>query len=236
AQILEAIDFPTVRNEKMTKTLCPPWLRWLGICLLGPAAALAQEPVRLRENFSPGYQYHVSTRTELSGTLTLPADKPGQAPKPLPVTGSSSIEYDERVLATASDGQVQKTARLYRRLDFQRKVGDHPQPSTIRPAVRRLIILRHQQMEVPFSPDGPLTWGEIDHVRTDVFTPALIGLFPAQAVTPGSRWTATAAAVQELTDLERIEEGQVECRLEQVTLLEKRRHARVALSGTVRGV
>src|SRR5262245_42172464 len=77
AKMLWSMAFPTVRNEKMTKPLCPPWLRWLGICLLGPAAALAQEPVRLRENFSPGYQYHVSTRTELSGTLTLPADKPG---------------------------------------------------------------------------------------------------------------------------------------------------------------
>ena len=31
----------------------------------------------------------------------------------------------------------------------------------------------------PFSPDGPLTWGEIDVVRTDVFNPAAIpGLLP----------------------------------------------------------
>jgi hypothetical protein len=95
--------------------------------------------------------------------------------------------------------------------------------------------LRRGSTEVPFSPDGPLTWGEIDLVRTDVFTPALAGLLPDRPVRPGERWTASQAAVQELTDMERIDEGRVECRLEQVTTLERRRHARVAFAGTVRG-
>jgi hypothetical protein len=81
-----------------------------------------------------------------------------------------------------------------------------------------------------------LTWGELDLVRTDVFTPALVGLLPDRAVRPGDRWTAAGSAVQELTDFERIEEGQLECRFEQVTLVEKRRHARIAFSGTVKGV
>jgi hypothetical protein len=57
-----------------------------------------------------------------------------------------------------------------------------------------------------------------------------------QPVRPGDRWTATEGAVRELTDLERIDEGKVECRLEQVSVTEGRRLARVALSGTVRGL
>src|SRR5579871_2218454 len=118
--------------------------------------ASAEDPIRLREQFPAGYQYHVSSRVELSGTLTLPAEKDGQAPKSLGVTGQSAQEYDERVLALAGDGQVQKTARIYRRIEFQRKVGDQQQESTIRPAVRRLVVLRHKNQEVPFSPDGPL--------------------------------------------------------------------------------
>jgi hypothetical protein len=189
----------------------------------------------LREPFAAGDQFHVSCRVEVTGSLSLPAAKEQAAPKALPVTGQSAIDYDERVLAVAADGQVQKTARLYRRIDFHRQVGDQQQQNTLRPGVRRLVLLRHQQAEVPFSPDGPLTWGEIDLVRTDVFTPALSGLLPDRPVRPGDRWTGTAAAVQELTDLERIEEGGLECRLEELTTLEKRRHARVALSGTVRG-
>jgi hypothetical protein len=99
-----------------------------------------------------------------------------------------------------------------------------------------MVVQRLQQSEVPFSPDGPLTWGEIDLVRTDVFTPALAGLLPERAVRPGDRWTAARSAVQELTDMERIDEGQIECHFEQVTTVSNRRHARVAFAGSVRGL
>jgi hypothetical protein len=198
--------------------------------------SFAEEPVLLQELFPVGYQYHVSTRVELAGSLSVPGDKGQPAPKPLPITGTSTIEYDERVLRHQPAGNVDKTARIYRRMDFQRTVGGRPQQSTIRPAVRRLVVLRHKQVEVPFSPDGPLAWSEIDLVRTDVFTPALTGLLKTGPVRPGDRWPASNASVQELTDLERLDEGKVECRLENITLLEKRRHARVAFAGTVRGI
>lgn len=199
------------------------------------AACAADVPVRLQESFPSGYQYHVSSRVELTGMLTLPAAKGKPEPKPLQVGGSSAIDYDERVLSTA-DGQVQKTARIYRRIDFERQVGDDKQQNTLRPAVRRLFIMRLKQMEVPFSPDGPLTWSEIDMVRTDVFTPALAGLLADQPVRVGDRWTAANPAILELTDMERIDDGKVECKLDEIATLGKQRLARVGFVGTVRGV
>src|SRR5205823_85611 len=87
-----------------------------------------------------------------------------------------------------------------------------------------------------FSPDGPLTWGEIDAVRTDVFTPALVGLLPGKAVRVGERWQASTAAVQELTDLEKVESGKLECRLEKLLTSGRKRLARVTFSGLVKGV
>ncbi len=208
----------------------------VGVALTTLTALRAENPVVLRERFVPGYQYHVSTRVELGGSLEVPSEGKNGPVKTLKVIGRSAIEYDERVLDVSADRQVQKTVRLYRRIDFQRSVGGRPQENTIRPAVRRLVVLRHHSVEVPFSPDGPLTWNEIDQVRTDVFTPALAGLFPDRPVSPGDRWPAAAVAVQELTDLERIEEGGVECRLDQVAPIDGRRHARVIFGGSVRGV
>lgn len=207
----------------------------LAMLILSPGLAPADEPLRLVEQFPVGYQYHVNSRVELSGRLTLPPDKDRKTAQSLAVSGESNIEYDERVLTLDSEGQPQKVVRIYRRLDLQRKVGDQPQESTLRPAVRRLVLLRRGNVEVPFSPDGPLTWNEIDLVRTDVFTPALSGLLPGKPVRGGERWNATSAAVQELTDLEKIDEGSVECRLEQVTSLDNRRYARVGLAGAVKG-
>ncbi|MHB1425647.1 MAG: hypothetical protein ACYC3I_20960 [Gemmataceae bacterium] len=217
------------------------------ISFLACAASLsAEETIQLRERFPIGYEYHVSTRVELSGTLTLPpplsppasgGDKGGGKPasKPLSLRGNSAIEYDERILDVGPDGQVRKTARLCRRTDFRRTVADRQQENSLRPQVRRLILLRHQNKEVPFSPDGPLTWGEIDLIRTDVFTPALAGLLAGHPVRRGERWSAAQSAIQELTDLERIEEGSLECRLEQLTTVEKRQHARVSFRGAIRG-
>ncbi|MFN4259821.1 MAG: hypothetical protein ACK4RK_11020 [Gemmataceae bacterium] len=208
----------------------------------GPATLLvlaswgtAQE-FPLRETHPEGTQYHVSNRVELSGTLTLPADMGQQGNKTVPLHGSSAIEYDERILALTAEGKPRKTARIYRRIDFERKIDGQAQKSSLRAEVRRLVVLRHGQTEVAFSPDGAMTWGELDLVRTDVFTPALSGLLPAPAVRPGADWPAATAAVQELTDLDRIEEGNVTCRLEQVTTLGGRRYARITLAGTVRGV
>jgi hypothetical protein len=195
----------------------------------------AEEPVRLEEAFPPGYQYHVSCRVDISGALSLPLEKGETKARTLPVTGQSAIEYDERVLERSASGQVQKTIRIYRRINFERKVGGRPQENTIRPGVRRLVVLRHRNIEVPFSPDGPLLWGEMDLVRTDVFTPALTGLLPDQAVRTGARWKAGVAAIQELTDMDRIKEGTVQCRFEQLTTLGNRPHARVTFSGTVTG-
>ena len=97
----------------------------------------AGEPLSLRETFRPGYQYHVSTRVELSGSLTLPPEQ-GQSAKPLAVNGTSAIEYDERVASVVS-GAVEKTLRIYRRVDLQRNVGGRPQQSGLRPNVRRLV-------------------------------------------------------------------------------------------------
>ncbi len=218
---------------------------WLS-CLVCVSSLAAEEPIQLRERFFSGYEYHVSTRVDLSGTLTLPpplsspgteGDKGGgkPAPKPLSVRGSSAIEYDERILDVGQDGQVRKTVRLCRRTDFRRTIGDRLQENSLRPEVRRLVLLRYQNKEVPFSPDGPLMWGEIDLVRTDVFTPALAGLLAGHPVSLGDRWSATQSAIQELTDLERIDEGSLECRLEQFTRVEKRRHARISFRGTLRG-
>jgi len=209
------------------------------LCLVSPPLVLADDAIQIEERVRVGDQCHVSCRVELAGTLT-PEPEKGKEIKALPVVGDSAIEYDERVLSVDSSGLVQKTVRIYRRIDFQRKVEGREQKQTIRPAVRRLVLLRKDNTEVPFSPDGPLTWGEIDLVRTDVFAPALAGLLPARPVRPGERWTASTSATKELTDLERIEEGRLECKLEEVASTsatgQTRRLARIAFSGIVRGV
>ncbi len=207
------------------------------VALAHPLAMYAQEPVRLEEKFTSGDQYAVKTRSEVSGSLTPPADKGKPAPPAVTLRGDSAIEYDERVVEVTPQGQVRKTIRICRRVDFQRTVDGRPEKIALRPAVRRLVLLRDgQQKKAPFSPDGPLTWGEIDLIRTDLFVPALAGLLPATAVKPGETWAASKEAVQELTGFTALDDGRLDCRLEQMSMQGQHRQARVSLSGTVRGV
>jgi hypothetical protein len=60
-------------------------------------------------------------------------------------------------------------------------------------------------------------------------------LLPERPVAPGDRWPVGRAAVEVLTDLERVESG-LECRFEQITTQNGRRLARVRFGGAVRGV
>jgi hypothetical protein len=59
-------------------------------------------------------------------------------------------------------------------------------------------------------------WGEVDLVRTDVFVPALAGLLPAEPVAVKKSWNADRVAIQELTDLDKIDDAVFVCNFEQV--------------------
>jgi hypothetical protein len=194
----------------------------------------ADDAISLQEKFAAGYQYHVRVHVDLSGSLQVPGDK-DKPPKRLDVSGESVIEYDERVLSLNRDEDVDKTARVFREVKLQRTVGGRKQEATVRDAVKRMILLRKDNTEVPFSPDGALTWGEIDLVRTDVFAPALTGLLPGQPVKVGDKWKASRAAVQALTDMEKIDEGELECKFDEIRTVQQRRVARVAFAGTIKG-
>lgn len=215
--------------------------RWfIAIAALGaltPPRSPAAEPLRLRETFPAGEQYHVAIREEAAGELKLPAEGDKPAPPPVKVRGHGAFEYDERILDPGTpDNPAPRTLRVYRRVEIERTVDDQAQESTLRPAVRRLVLLRNGHREVPFSPDGPMTWAEVHLVSKDVFTPALAAaLLPDRPVSPGDRWPARAGAAEELTDLEQIRGG-MECRFEEVTALNGRRLARVHFAGDVRGI
>lgn len=198
--------------------------------------ATAQDAVLLQERLVPGVAYHVISQVQIDGSIKLPPDKDNIQGQTLPIKGTSSLDYDERILAEKA-GKIDRTVRYYRRMDFERKVGDTPAQNSLRPEVRRLVILRHNQFEVPFSPSGPMTWNELDLIRTDVFSPALQGLLPNIAIKPGASWKAENGAVQELTDLEQITSGGLKCEFIRVTDTPgKPRQAQVAFQGNVRGI
>ncbi|HET6575216.1 MAG TPA: hypothetical protein VFG68_16535 [Fimbriiglobus sp.] len=204
------------------------------VAVVGPTAA-AQNPVTLAERFDPAEAYRVELKVRLSGRLAIPQES-GKPPQVLPMSGESTVIYDERVLPT-DEPRTARTVRAYREVEFARTAGGKDQKAEVRPSVRRMVVLRSDRgKKAPFSPDGPLTWGEIDVVRTDVFSPALVpGLLPPQPVRPGDRWRLTPAAVVELTDLDPIAAGELVAEFVSVVTISNKRYAKLGVSGSVRG-
>jgi hypothetical protein len=197
--------------------------------------AYADDPVRLVEKSGPGSQFRVLTESSIAGELLAPVakDKP---PERIRIAGKSSIGYVERVLPVDPKDADFKSLRVYEAIAFRKTAGDRTDAMTLRPDVRRLVFMKKGPAKVPFSPDGPLLWGEIELLRTDIVVPALGGLLPGRAVRPGETWKASAAVVMELTDLEKIDSGELVCTLDKVIESGPRKVAQVLFAGTLTGV
>jgi hypothetical protein len=208
-------------------------------CSLALTVLLLSAPLHaqdaLNEHFKPGHAYSVDVQVKISGKLSLPVEK-GKPPQLVPVEGASRLVYDERML-DPDEADSQKAVRAYREVEFKRIVGTNLQDAGIRPSVRRMVVIRSNGKRAPFSPDGPLTWSEIDLVRTDVFNPAAVpGLLPVGAVKPGQSWKASPAAVAEITDMQQLDEGGLVVEFIGATTLAGKPAAKLRISGTVRGV
>lgn len=199
--------------------------------------SFAQGTFLLRETLQPGMQFAVKARVQIvEGTLFPPVEKGKASSEPIKVTGDGAMEYQESVLGFGPDQLVNKTLRLCQRMEVKRNLGGQPQENVLRTGVRRLVVLREKMAKAPFSPDGPLLWSEIDLVRTDIFSPLLVGMLPGREVSLNGTWQAANSAVQELTGIEKIEQGGLECTLTSTVSQGNRQLVRVDFQGTVRGL
>src|SRR5262245_35516510 len=205
------------------------------VAFIAVSSACAEGPVRLQETFEAGTVYRVRSRMKGTATLTIPPEKDKKEAQSLTKTAESDIDYDERILEMDSDRLPNKTLRIYRAIEFRKEIEKQKDQNTLRPVVRRLVLLRDKSLKMPFSPDGPLMGSEIELVRTDVFTPLLRGLLSPDAVKPGDTWKASTDSVRELTDMQ-IEEGALECKFQGVVKVAGRSVADIGISGSVRGV
>jgi hypothetical protein len=194
----------------------------------------AQEPVRLAERFDPSDATHVEVKVSLAGRLAVPDDK-GQV-RAAPVAGTSSLSYDERPLPSDRP-DTQKLVRVYQGVKFDRTVDGRPESADLRPEVRRVVVQRNPQgRKAAFCPAGPLTAGEVDAIRTDLYSPALVpGLLSVKPVRPGDRWAASAAAVADLTDFDPITGGELTVTFTGVVSPNGKPLAKLGVQGTVSG-
>ncbi|MGL6075511.1 MAG: hypothetical protein ACRC8S_15260 [Fimbriiglobus sp.] len=210
------------------------------VSLLGfVAVSLGQERVELIESFKADRPIRVELATTLVGRLALPDRKNERGGKPevITVQGESKLRYDEVLLPRDPEKNL-VILRQYQDVSMKRTLGMQDQKAELRSGIMRMVVLRSEKgKKVPFSPDGPLTLGEIDIVRADLFSPVLVtGLLPAQPATIGNKWAASSHAIVELTDYETIEKNDLTVELLAFPMIDGRKHAKLGFSGQVRGL
>ena len=207
----------------------------LSVFLGFASTAFAQAPAPMREKADPAGALRIEVKTTITGRLTL-TPEPGKPAEAMTIEGASLLSYDERILPPDEE-KSEKVIRAYRTVEFRRKMNDQEQTASLREPVRRVVVLKNDKgKKAPFSPDGPLTWGEIDLIRHDIFAPTICaGLLPARAVAPGDKWAVSAAAVLDLTEFEAIDDGGLSVEFVSVIELDNRKFAKLAVGGTIRG-
>lgn len=176
-----------------------------------------QQKVILREKYQEGELYLVEATTEQTGVMDILQDtRQPNLPKRLSKSGKAKSQYLEKVLTVDVGQLADKTIRKYLVLEAEQKIDNVSTQAKLRPQVQHVVLDRQGAQAVTFSPDGPMLLGELEQARTDIFLPRLVGLLPKQDVMQGNSWKATIEAVQELTDLQKVESGSLTCVFSQV--------------------
>lgn len=187
--------------------------------------------------FRVGDIYRVSSKSTLRGDIPLIVPKPGEKPVPKRATidGEQLVRYVERPISE-SGGTITRVLRIYEQVDNRRVIDGTPQSVVLREPVRRIVMDRRGEREVAYSLDGPLTWTELDLLRTHVWVATLKGFLPRGMPTIGQNWTAPEASTLELLGLKKRVDGSIECSLRGLVDHHGRALGQVAFFGTVRGL
>ncbi|QDU59236.1 hypothetical protein Pan216_00630 [Planctomycetes bacterium Pan216] len=186
-------------------------------------------------SIQPGDRYSVRSRSTLKGTLSLPPTKEGDAPRRLEVNGTATVRYRERPLEVNDQGRIDRVLRLYDGVKYERTVGDQQQEAGLRDDVKRVVLVRRNGRDIPYSPDAPLSWTEIDLLQTHVLVPVLERFLPKGSFAKGSTWDVPKEAVLELTGLDALESGTLHCTHHGVIDLSGRALEQIGFEGTLLG-
>jgi len=202
----------------------------VAISVLSGALLQAADGVRMKEDATDGRVFKVTVNLQLSGQLQVPG-KPGQL-QPVNLAGNAKFQYFERRLpGTGRDAESFRTVRYYEQAQAEIKTGDF---KTVRGLAenRRLVVAEGRREGVrQFSPNGPMTYEELDLLQFPADSASLWGLLPERAVEQGEIWKPADWVLQLMTGVEAVEKTSLICKLDQVS----NGSARVSVAGNIKG-
>lgn len=187
----------------------------IGAALWFVQSAAASESYRLDEPITDARVYAVTSRVDVEGRLeTLDASNKTRT---LKLEANGSLGYRERRLSgTGRDAQALRTLRFYDEADARVTVESNVTSMRL-PDDRRLIVAQGERDGATvYSPSGPLTFRDVELLRTPADSLALLALLPDEPVVVGEKWRPETWALQMLTGTDAVLKSALTCELESV--------------------
>lgn len=183
------------------------------LLLCGPLNA-AQE-FELRETAPESRAFLVESRIGLDGKLQTSAGE-GKAIS-LTLAGNANFAYHTRALPSAGrDEKALRSLRWYDQADATVQVSGQTMSTRLDPS-RRLIVAGGGRAGVTlYAPSSPLTYGELELLRSPADPLAILAVLPPTPVTIGQSWQVASWAAQMLAGHDVGLKHELTCELESV--------------------
>ncbi|MBY0586843.1 hypothetical protein K2X85_06685 [bacterium] len=226
-----------IRSRSLISISFLAWAAW-------PTGALGMTPVRTKV----GDQYRVVNSSRFKGwaETALPDEKPSPAgsktpppPKELNRTefsGSSKVVFRERQLPSAPPADGTRLFRAYDIVEYARNLGEQEEKARLRQQVRRVLLDPMEKGFVIYSPDGPMRLAELSMLADHSHLPLLETFLPEKELKVGDTWPADSKALVELTGLDSVESGSVECKYEGEVTIQDIPYAQISATGSFIGI
>jgi hypothetical protein len=183
------------------------------LCVFGGIDARAAH--ELKESPTSRRVYGIGSRLEVKGQVETSVGEGKATAHTLHVTAAHRYR-ERRMSGTGRDAETLRSLRDYADAEAKIEIGGETTSSRLREN-RRRIVARGQRSGVTFySPTGPLTYGELELLRTPGDSLAVIPLLPPKGMEVGETWSTDSWVIQTLTGTDAMVKGDLTCKLETV--------------------
>lgn len=179
------------------------------LVLLFPALTHAESDAAVKQ----GQQVQAIVRLTANGELILGADERKTVKVPMKVHGR--LRYDERYLQRLDGKDAPCSARFYHQAQADITVDGESSQISLGPS-RRIVAVGGSDFAL-FSPQGPISRGDLELISVQANTAVVHQILPAGQLQRGQKWSPADSLIGILLGLDTITLNQVQCELTSTT-------------------
>lgn len=179
------------------------------------APSMVQAGVELRSPADTTRVHAVHVDVSVVGKVQTPIEK--KKFKTLDLNLKAVFEYSERHLAgLGPKAQGLRSIRMISEAGAVIEIGNESSSLRLRDGRRLLIAQGQKQGMTYYSPDGPMTFNELELLTHPGDSLAIWGLLPEKTVEIGDTWDCENWVAQVLADVNAVFKNELACKLESV--------------------